>query len=92
MSSKHVSLSTRVTAVVCAALLVQSSVVASALTSPQAANTTSSAARIPNDQLDSLVAPIALYPDPLLAQVLAASTYPLEIVQLQQWMTRHSDL
>jgi hypothetical protein len=30
--------------------------------------------------LDSLVAPIALYPDPLLAQVLAASTYPLEII------------
>ncbi len=39
---------------------------------------------IPADQLDSLVAPIALYPDPLLAQVLAASTYPLEIVLLQQ--------
>ena len=34
------------------------------------------AAKIPNDQLDSLVAPIALYPDPLLAQALAASTYP----------------
>lgn len=48
--------------------------------------------KIPNDQLDSLVAPIALYPDPLLAQVLAASTYPLEIVQLQQWMTQHKDL
>ena len=31
------------------------------------------------DQLDSLVAPLALYPDPLLAQVLAASTYPLEM-------------
>jgi hypothetical protein len=30
------------------------------------------------DQLDSLVAPIALYPDPLLAQTLAASTYPLK--------------
>jgi len=42
------------------------------------------AAKIPPDQLDSLVAPIALYPDPLLAQVLAASTYPLEIVQLHQ--------
>src|SRR6516225_7199446 len=39
------------------------------------------APKIPNDQLDSLVAPIALYPDPLVAQVLAASTYPLEIVQ-----------
>jgi hypothetical protein len=34
--------------------------------------------KIPADQLDSLVAPIALYPDPMLAQVLAASTYPLE--------------
>ena len=40
-------------------------------------------ATIPADQLDSLVAPVALYPDPLLAQVLAASTYPLEIIQLQ---------
>ncbi|HEY5939950.1 MAG TPA: DUF3300 domain-containing protein, partial [Gemmatimonadales bacterium] len=34
------------------------------------------------DQLDALVAPIALYPDDLLAQTLVASTYPLEIVQL----------
>jgi hypothetical protein len=44
------------------------------------------------DQLDSLVAPIALYPDPLLAQVLAASTYPLEVVQLQQWLAQNSGL
>src|SRR5215813_12127077 len=49
-------------------------------------------AKIPPDQLDSLVAPIALYPDPLLAQVLAASTYPLEIIQLQQWLANHKDL
>jgi hypothetical protein len=42
--------------------------------------------KIPNDQLDSLVAPIALYPDPLLSQVLVASTYPLELVQLQQFL------
>jgi hypothetical protein len=47
---------------------------------------------IPNDQLDSLVAPIALYPDPLLTQVLVASTYPLEIIQLQQWLEKHKDL
>src|SRR5213595_2025059 len=39
-----------------------------------------------SDQLDSLVAPIALYPDNLLSQVLVASTYPLEIIQLQQWL------
>src|SRR5262249_49307400 len=44
------------------------------------------------DQLDSLVAPIALYPDPLLAQTFAASTYPLEIIQLQQWMAKNPNL
>src|SRR6516225_783786 len=48
--------------------------------------------KIPNDQLDSLVAPIALYPDELMAQVLAASTYPLEIIQLQQFLDKHKDL
>src|SRR4051794_1816672 len=47
---------------------------------------------IPPDQLDSLVAPIALFPDPLLATSLAASTYPLEIIQLQQWMDRNKNL
>jgi hypothetical protein len=50
------------------------------------------AAPIPADQLDSLVAPIALYPDPLLAQVLAAATYPVEIIQLQQWLAKNSGL
>jgi hypothetical protein len=47
---------------------------------------------IPPDQLDSLVAPIALYPDSLLAQTLAASTYPLEIIQLQQWLAKNPGL
>jgi hypothetical protein len=47
---------------------------------------------LPPEQLDSLVAPIALYPDALLAQTLAASTYPLEIVQLQQWLGRNKGL
>jgi hypothetical protein len=37
-------------------------------------------------------APIALYPDPLLSQTLVASTYPLEIIQLQQWLDKHKDL
>src|SRR5436190_12600078 len=53
---------------------------------------TEQAPKTPNNQLDSLVAPIALYPDPLLAQTLAASTYPLEIIQLQQWMDRNKNL
>src|SRR6266704_2273858 len=49
-------------------------------------------AKLPPQELDSLVAPIALYSDPLLAQTLAASTYPLEIIQLQQWMDRNKNL
>ena len=47
---------------------------------------------IPNDQLDALVAPVALYSDQLLAMTLAASTYPLEIIQLQQWMEKNKSL
>src|SRR5947209_8384487 len=53
---------------------------------------TEQAPKLPNDQLDSLVAPIALYPDPLLAQTLAASTYPLEVIQLEQWMEKNPNL
>jgi hypothetical protein len=44
-----------------------------------------SASPVPG-QLDALVAPIALYPDPLLAQILTASTYPLEIVLADRWL------
>jgi hypothetical protein len=51
-----------------------------------------SAAVVPPDQLDSLVAPIALYPDPMLSQTLVASTYPLEIIQLQQWLGKNKNL
>ncbi|MEN6623533.1 MAG: DUF3300 domain-containing protein [Smithella sp.] len=39
-------------------------------------------------ELDQLLAPIALYPDPLLAQMLPASTYPGEIVDAYNWLTR----
>src|SRR5438034_565778 len=53
---------------------------------------TEQAPALPSDQLNSLVAPIALYSDPLLAQTLAASTYPLEVIQLQQWMAKNPDL
>src|SRR5437667_371239 len=58
----------------------------------QVMTTTEEAPKLPNGELDSLVAPIALYSDSLLAQTLAASTYPLEIIQLQQWMDRNKNL
>ena len=57
---------------------------------PPAADAT--AETLSADQLQSLVAPIALYPDELLAQTLVASTYPLEVIQLQQWLMKHPDL
>src|ERR1700753_2998910 len=44
------------------------------------------------EQLDALVAPIALYPDALLAEVLMASTYPLEVVQADRWATENKKL
>ena len=44
------------------------------------------------EQLEALVAPIALYPDELLANVLAASTYPLEVVQADRWLKAEQDL
>ena len=37
------------------------------------------------EELDQMLAPIALYPDELLTQVLMASTYPLEVVQAARW-------
>ena len=44
------------------------------------------------EQLDQMLAPIALYPDALLAQVLMAATYPLEIVEAARWSQAHSTL
>lgn len=44
------------------------------------------------EQLQQLVAPIALYPDELVAQVLAAATYPTQVVEADRWLQAHPDL
>jgi hypothetical protein len=51
-----------------------------------------SAPQLSTQEIQQLVAPIALYPDALVAQVLAASTYPAEIVEADRWMQSHSHL
>jgi hypothetical protein len=56
------------------------------------ADTEKAVPKLGDDQIDSLVAPIALYPDPLLSQALVASTYPLELIQAQQWLAKNKDL
>ncbi len=44
------------------------------------------------EQLQQLVAPIALYPDALVAQILAAATYPDQVVEADRWLQQHPDL
>ena len=48
--------------------------------------------RLKPEELDALVAPIALYPDTLLSQVLMASTYPIEVVQAERWLEANKKL
>src|SRR5579862_6142124 len=59
---------------------------------PATPDTQQAAPLLTPDQLDNLVAPVALYPDPLLGQVLVASTYPLEVVEAQQWVQNNRGL
>lgn len=60
---------------------------------PPAAGAAAPAAKtFPQEKLDQLLAPVALYPDPLLAHVMMASTYPLEVVQAERWVKSNPSL
>jgi len=48
--------------------------------------------RFRKEELDQMLAPIALYPDSLVAQILMASTYPLEVVQAERWVKENKNL
>ena len=50
------------------------------------------AAQLTDETIDQLTAPIALYPDALLAQVLMAATYPDQVAQAATWSKQHADL
>jgi Protein of unknown function (DUF3300)/Chaperone of endosialidase len=60
--------------------------------SPSPSPAASSQQLLKAEELDALAAPIALYPDTLLAEVLMASTYPLEVVQADRWVTENKNL
>ena len=79
-------------AIICIGVLFPGNALAAQTPQAAAPAPEQAAAKIPADQLDSLVAPIALYPDPLLSQTLVASTYPLEVIQLQQWLAQNKKL
>jgi Protein of unknown function (DUF3300) len=84
-----------VIAIFCALLLVLRDPVTLAqaqVSQPAPASNNQPQQLLPPEQLDSLVAPVALYPDNLLSQMLVASTYPLEIVEASRWMRQNSGL
>jgi hypothetical protein len=68
------------------------------LSAKQDAQATAQAAQTPPytqqtpEQIQQLVAPIALYPDSLVAQILAASTFPEQVVEADRWVQTHPDL
>src|SRR3569832_1987260 len=61
-------------------------------TPPAPAQTQPEETLLKPEQLEALVAPIALYPDALLANMLAAATYPLEVVEADRWVKEMKNL
>jgi hypothetical protein len=90
MKKTHVL--TPIVAVFCALLLTQGNAALWGQQAPPPPSLPPPGQTLAPDQLDDLVAPIALYPDPLLSQILVAATYPLELVQAWQWLQRSPGL
>ncbi|HYA38894.1 MAG TPA: DUF3300 domain-containing protein [Candidatus Methylomirabilis sp.] len=59
---------------------------------PVPASAAAAAKTFSQEELDQILAPIALYPDALLAQILMASTYPLEVVQAARWVKENPNV
>ena len=59
---------------------------------PAAAEGTSGAHAYSQSQIEQMVAPIALYPDSLVSQILIASTYPVQVVEAYQWLQKNKNL
>jgi hypothetical protein len=63
-----------------------------ALPAPLFSQETTAKKAFKQEELDQLLAPVALYPDDLLTQILMASTYPLEVVQAERWAKQNKSL
>jgi hypothetical protein len=78
--------------VLCYALLISTSASAAGTPASSAQGQAAQDANLTPKELDDLVAPIALYPDALVAQVLAAATYPDQIITANDWLKANSNL
>ena len=67
-------------------------IIGAAFTAPAYAQTTQQAGSLSMPELQSLISPIALYPDALLSQMLIASTYPLEIAEAANWLRSNNHM
>jgi len=85
--------SPRVRTLACACLLLAPLLAQPALAqySPTPSSSTASSEVFSSAELDQMFASVALYPDPLLAQVLMASTYPGDIADAAKWSKAHPD-
>src|SRR5438128_4070421 len=90
----NMNLSNRILVVLACCLLVQFTAQAEVFgpTAQSSGQPPAPAPQQSSQELQQLVAPIALYPDALVAQILAASTYPTQIVEAERWMQSHSNL
>ena len=76
----------------CASAAAQSDTPSAADALPPSSAGATPASQLSPDELNQLVAPIALYPDPLVAQILAGASFPTEVVEAQRWMNQQSAL
>ncbi|MEN9588389.1 MAG: hypothetical protein RLZZ481_175 [Pseudomonadota bacterium] len=67
-------------------------IVGAAFTAPAYAQTAQQAGNLSMPELQSLVSPIALYPDSLLSQMLMAATYPLEVAEAANWLRSNNHM
>jgi hypothetical protein len=75
----------------CALLALAAVAAAQQPAAPAAPAAAGDSGELSSEQLEQLLAPIALYPDDLLSQILMACSYPLEIVQADRWAKEHKD-
>jgi len=73
-------------------LLMPLLVVIALIVSPQGLRAQSDANPFSRQELAQMLAPVALYPDVVLSQILMASTYPIEVIEADRWMKRNPEL
>ena len=91
----HTGLAHKIGAVISSISLLLMTSIGKAHTGPQTTNRSGSQqeyAPLTPDELDGLVAPIALYPDALVAQILGAATFPDQVTDADGWLSQNSKL